>query len=142
MPVMSRDRRSKSKAAVPPKRVAPAPKPPEDDARTDPELPMPNRRRSTRLPVNEELLVIAADVVEWVSDVSHTGAFLSTRVLVPIGARIQMRFTLFTDELDPIEGEAEVVRHGTDERPGLGVRFLALTRYSRAALERLLGPQT
>ena len=77
------------------------------------------RRRGERVPVNREFLG-GADT--FVSDLSEHGVFVHTEQDVPIGTKVQLRFTLLLDDPVTVEAAGTVVRHQADP-PGLGVEF-------------------
>lgn len=101
----------------------------------------PVRRRDPRLVVNREFKSVEEFVAEYVSNISRSGAFIRTDDPLPVGTRVQLRFTLLADEIETIEGEGEVVRvvkSGGRAKAGMGVVFTSLTAYSKQLLERLM----
>lgn len=101
----------------------------------------PVRRRDPRLVVNREFKSVEEFVREYVSNLSRSGAFIRTDEPLPVGTRVQLKFTLLADEIETIEGEGEVVRvvkPGGRTRPGMGVVFTSLTAYSKQLIERLM----
>lgn len=101
----------------------------------------PVRRRDPRLVVNREFKSVEEFVAEYVSNISRSGAFIRTDDPLPIGTRVQLRFSLLLDEIETIEGEGEVVRvepaRGAS-KAGMGVVFTSLTSHSKKLLERLM----
>ncbi len=101
----------------------------------------PARRREPRVIVNREFRSVEEFISEYVSNVSRTGAFIRTDDPLPLGTRVQLRFTLLIDEIETIEGEGEVVRivPGTGKsKSGMGVVFTSLSGYSKQLLDRLM----
>ena len=58
---------------------------------------------------------------------------------LPVGTRVDLRFTVIMDDVETIEGVGEVVRVQKDP-PGMGVVFVELSQYSRHLLTKLLTP--
>lgn len=72
-----------------------------------------------------------------VSDLSETGCCVHTGEMLPIGALIDLRFTVFPDEPILFEGRGRVVRH-CDDPPGLGVEFVELDDSARDVVRKIL----
>jgi hypothetical protein len=85
----------------------------------------PRVPRAQRAPVNDEFAPVDAFINEWVSDVSVSGAFIRSRDPLPVGTRVNLRFSLIIDELHVVVGQGEVVRHSAEPR-GMAVQFRAL----------------
>lgn len=101
----------------------------------------PNRRREARVRVNREFESLEEFISEYVSDISRTGVFIRSDDPLPVGTKVDLRFTVILDEIEIIEGIGEVVRvvlPGGKEPPGMGVVFIELTSYSERLLARLL----
>jgi uncharacterized protein (TIGR02266 family) len=99
------------------------------------------RRREVRQSINREFGSVQDFIAEYVSNVSRSGAFIRSDDPLPIGTRVELRFTVIMDELETIEGIGEVVRvipPGGVEPPGMGVVFVELTDASRALIEKIL----
>ncbi|MBK8172427.1 MAG: PilZ domain-containing protein [Sandaracinaceae bacterium] len=101
------------------------------------------KRRNERLTINKEFESFDAFVHEYVTNISRTGVFVKSKQPLPIGTRVNLRFTVIMDDIETIEGVGEVVRVENDP-PGMGVVFTELTGYSEKLLEKLLvhKPQT
>jgi len=56
---------------------------------------------------------------------------------LPVGTKVNLRFTVILEDIEAIEGTGEVVRVEMDP-PGMGVIFRQLTHYSKQLIERLL----
>lgn len=94
-----------------------------------------------RRDVNREFASVEEFILEYVSNVSRTGVFIRTDDPLPIGTRVNLKFTVIMDDLETIEGQGEVVRvvkEGKDEPAGMGVVFTDLNSYSRKLIERLM----
>ncbi len=99
------------------------------------------QRRERRHVINREFASVEEFIVEYVSNISRSGAFIRSDEPLPVGTRVALRFTLLMDEIETIEGVGEVVRTvkpGAGQKPGMGVVFVQLTRHSKALIERLL----
>lgn len=95
------------------------------------------RRRAERVTINKEFESFDAFIDEYVTNISRTGAFIRSKQPLPIGTRVNLRFTVVLDDLETIEGQGEVVRV-QDDPPGMGVVFTSLTSYSAGLLEKML----
>lgn len=99
------------------------------------------KRDERRLPVNREFLSIEEFITEYVSDISRTGIFIRSDDPLPVGTKVDLRFTVIAGDFETIEGIGEVVRYippGGDAPAGMGVVFTELTDVSRALVDRLL----
>ena len=107
--------------------------PPSPDAR--------ERRAEARVVVNREFESIEEFISEYVSDISRSGAFIRSDDPLPVGTKVDLRFTVITGDFETIEGIGEVVRvvsPGGQDSPGMGVVFTELTRYSQKLVAQLL----
>lgn len=93
--------------------------------------------REKRIEINEEFASIEQFVSEYVTNISHSGAFIRARDPWPVGSLLQLRFTIVADDLEILEGEAKVIRVES-EPSGMGVEFVTLTDASRALIDELL----
>jgi hypothetical protein len=82
-----------------------------------------NRRRAERVPVNAAFSELGD--VTYVSDLSQSGVFVHTSDLLPVGAEIELRFTVVLDDPVVLLGRGRVVRHQAEPR-GMGIEFLQL----------------
>lgn len=76
-----------------------------------------------------------------VSDLSSTGVFVHTGDPLPIGAEIDLRFTVFPEPDEPVlfQAQGRVVRHAVDgEVTGMGVEFVELDDAARDVLRMIL----
>jgi PilZ domain-containing protein len=81
--------------------------------------------RAARVRINEEFAPVEAFINEYVSDVSSTGVFIKSKDPLPIGTRVNLKFSLILEELHVVEALGEVVRQS--QRPlGMGVAFRAV----------------
>jgi hypothetical protein len=97
----------------------------------------PNLRRDDRITINKEFESFDAFVHEYVTNISRTGAFVKSAAPLPVGAKVNLRFTVILDDVETIEGLGEVVRV-QDDPPGMGVVFVELSQYSQHLLAKLL----
>jgi hypothetical protein len=78
--------------------------------------------RAVRVQINEEFAQVEPFINEYVSDISTTGVFIRSKDPLPVGTRVNLKFSIILDELYVIEAAGEVVRHSL--RPfGMGVAF-------------------
>lgn len=92
--------------------------------------------RAMRVTVNREFDSVDQYINEYVANLSLTGAFIRSRDPLPIGTRVNLKFSVILDEIETIEGVGEVVRHST-RPPGMGVVFRRLSPASQALIERI-----
>ncbi len=93
--------------------------------------------RPKRVDVNVEFDSIEKFINEYVSNVSHSGAFIRTRDPWPVGTKLRLKFTVIAEDPEVLEGLGEVVR--VSERPrGMGVAFVELTEHSQKLIGKLL----
>jgi uncharacterized protein (TIGR02266 family) len=103
--------------------------------------PATERRATVRRLINREFGSVDEFIKEYVNNISRTGAFIRSDDPLPIGTKVQLKFTVIMDELETIEGIGEVVRvvpAGGRQPPGMGVVFTELNRFSAQLLERLM----
>ena len=96
-----------------------------------------DKRSGDRITINKEFESFDAFIHEYVTNISRTGAFVKSKQPLPIGTRVNLRFTVIMDDIETIEGVGEVVRIQKDP-PGMGVVFTELSQYSKHLLQRLL----
>lgn len=94
-------------------------------------------RKSDRVTINKEFESFDAFVHEYVTNLSKSGAFVKSKTPLPVGTRIDLKFTVIMDDVETIEGVGEVVRVQKDP-PGMGVVFVELSNYSKHLLGKLL----
>jgi uncharacterized protein (TIGR02266 family) len=100
----------------------------------------PPGRREQRVTINKEFESFDAFVAEYVTNISRSGVFVRTRKPLPIGTKVNLRFTVLMDDVETVEGVGAVVRVH-DDPPGMGVVFTELSSYSEGIIERLLTVQ-
>jgi uncharacterized protein (TIGR02266 family) len=99
--------------------------------------------RAERVRVNQEFASVDAHLSEYVTDVSRTGAFIRSKDPLPVGTRVNLKFTLLIDEIEIIEGVGEVVRVQKAQEPGgqgMAVLFRRLSEPSIKLLDRICLP--
>ena len=97
------------------------------------------RRISARKTINHEFATVDQFIDEYVINISRSGVFIRSDEPLPVGTRVNLRFTVIQDELETIEGLGEVVRtveRGKDK--GMGVVFVELSQVSKELIERIL----
>jgi hypothetical protein len=95
------------------------------------------RRVEERVTINQEFESFDAFVQEYVTNISRSGAFIKCKTPLPIGTKVNLRFTVIADDIETIECVGEVVRVQHDP-PGMGVAFASLTDPSTRFIESLL----
>jgi len=95
------------------------------------------QRDEERITINKEFESFDAFIHEYVTNISRSGAFVKSKQPLPVGTRVNLRFTVIMDDIETIEGVGEVVRV-QDDPPGMGVVFTELSQYSRHLIEKLL----
>ena len=96
-----------------------------------------NKRADQRVTINKEFESFDAFIQEYVTNISRTGVFIKSTTILPIGTRVNLRFTVIMDDIETIEGIGEVVRVESDP-PGMGVVFRELSAYSKGLIDKLL----
>jgi uncharacterized protein (TIGR02266 family) len=94
-------------------------------------------RRDDRLTINKEFESFDAFIHEYVTNISKTGVFIKSKSPLPVGTKVNLRFTLIMDDIETIEGTGEVVRVES-EPAGMGILFHELAEESRELIARLL----
>ncbi len=97
---------------------------------------MEKRRQNERVTINKEFESFDSFIQEYVTNISRSGVFIKSRQPLPVGTRVNLRFTVIMEDIETIEGTGEVVRVEIDP-PGMGVVFTSLTSYSKRVIERL-----
>lgn len=80
------------------------------------------RRRGERHAINPEFAALEPGSLTYVSNLSETGVFINSRVRLPVGSSVDLRFTVLLDEPIVIHGPGRVIHH-QDEPRGMGVTF-------------------
>jgi hypothetical protein len=96
-----------------------------------------DKRGDERVTINKEFESFDAFIQEYVTNISRTGVFIKSQQPLPIGTRVNLRFTVIMDDIETIEGVGEVVRVETSPA-GMGVVFRELSTYSKGLIEKLL----
>ena len=96
-----------------------------------------DQRTNVRVTINKEFESFDAFIQEYVTNISRSGVFVKSKQPLPVGTRVNLKFTVIMEDVETIEGVGEVVRVDTDPA-GMGVVFTELSAYSKNLLERLL----
>jgi hypothetical protein len=110
----------------------------DEDAKPEskpPSIPVEEKRRHGRVTINKEFDSFDAFIQEYVTNISRSGVFIRARQQLPIGTKVNLKFTVIMDDIETIEGTGEIVRVAEG---GMGVVFRELTGYSKNLLEHLL----
>ena len=94
-------------------------------------------RRDSRVTINKEFESFDAFIQEYVTNISRTGAFIKSKAPLPIGTKVNLRFTVIMDDMETVEGVGEVVRV-EENPPGMGVVFREISAYSKGIIDKLL----
>jgi uncharacterized protein (TIGR02266 family) len=97
-------------------------------------------RREERVTINKEFESYDAFINEYVTNISRTGVFVRSKTPLPVGTKVNLRFTVIMEDIETIEGLGEVVRVH-DDPPGMGVVFTELSTYSKGLIDKLLTNQ-
>ena len=97
-------------------------------------------RRDERVTINKEFESYDAFINEYVTNISRTGVFVRSKTPLPVGTKVNLRFTVIMDDIETVEGLGEVVRVD-DDPPGMGVVFTDLSTYSKGLIDKLLQSQ-
>src|SRR6202451_1075299 len=104
-----------------------------------------DKRTGERVTINKEFESFDAFIQEYVTNISRTGVFIKSQQPLPIGTRVNLRFTVIMDDIETIEGGGEVVRvekdvagSGSGGGGGMGVVFRELSTYSKDLIDKLL----
>ena len=95
------------------------------------------RRRDERVTINKEFESFDAFIHEYVTNISRSGVFIRSKQPLPVGTKVNLRFTVIMEDIETIEGQGRVVRVEADP-PGMGVVFTRLTTYSEELIQKLL----
>ena len=96
-----------------------------------------DKRLGERVTINKEFESFDAFIQEYVTNISRTGVFVKSKQPLPIGTKVNLKFTVIMDDIETIEGIGEVVRVH-DDPPGMGVVFTELSSYSKGLIDKLL----
>ncbi len=96
-----------------------------------------DRRRARRVPMSAGASELDPRTTTPVSEVSETGCYVHTSDRLPVGALIELRFTVFPDAPILFAGHGRVVRHG-DDPPGMGVEFVDLDDGAKDVVRKIL----
>ena len=96
-----------------------------------------DKRSHERVTINKEFESFDAFIHEYVTNISRSGVFVKSKQPLPVGTRVNLKFTVIMDDIETIEGVGKVVRV-QDDPPGMGVVFTRISHHSQRLLERLL----
>src|SRR5579883_1572765 len=96
-----------------------------------------DKRGGERVTINKEFESFDAFIQEYVTNISRTGVFIKSKTPLPVGTKVNLRFTVIMDDIETVEGVGEVVRVH-DDPPGMGVVFTELSAYSKGLIDKLL----
>ena len=65
-----------------------------------------DKRAGDRVTINKEFESFDAFIQEYVTNISRTGVFIKSQQPLPVGTRVNLRFTVIMDEIQTIEGLA------------------------------------
>ncbi len=93
--------------------------------------------RDERVVINHEFASVDQFITEYVTNISRSGVFIRSKDPLPVGTKVNLRFTVIMDDIETIEGVGEVVRVSHNPT-GMGVAFVELTSYSQKLVEKLM----
>ena len=93
--------------------------------------------RAARVRINEEFAPVEAFINEYVADLSSTGVFIKSKDPLPVGTRVNLKFSLILEELHVVEAAGEVVRQSTKPL-GMGVAFRTVGPDARKIIGRAI----
>jgi uncharacterized protein (TIGR02266 family) len=93
--------------------------------------------RDDRVTINHEFSSVDEFVAEYVTNISRSGVFIKTKQPLPIGTKVNLKFTVIMEELETITGIGEVTRVQQDP-PGMGVVFVELESHSQDLIAKLI----
>lgn len=97
------------------------------------------KRADERITINKEFESFDAFIQEYVTNISRTGVFIRAQNPLPVGTKVNLRFSVIMDDIEMIEGIGEVVRVEKDgANAGMGVVFRELSAYSKDLIDKLL----
>ena len=101
------------------------------------------RRRDTRVAINQDFATIDDFVAVYATNISVSGCFIRSKHPLPVGTRVNLKFTVIASDIDIIEGTGEVVRvvRNPAAEAGMGVRFMQLTPETKSRIEALVAAQ-
>ena len=94
--------------------------------------------RDDRVTINHEFSSVDEFIAEYVTNISRSGAFIKTKEPLPLGTKVNLKFTVLIDDLETIEGIGEVVRLQEEPELGMGVVFVELTSHSQDLIAKLI----
>ena len=94
-------------------------------------------RQEERVTINKEFESFDAFVSDYVSNISRTGVFVRSSNPLPVGTKVNLRFTVLMESIETVEGIGEVVRINEDP-PGMGLVCVELSNTSQRIIQRLL----
>ena len=96
-------------------------------------------RQHNRVDVNQEFAAIDDYIAEYVSNISQGGVFIRSKNPLPVGTRVELKFSVILDDVETVEGEGEVVRVDREgPEAGMGVAFTRLTASSKRLIDQIL----
>ena len=92
--------------------------------------------RADRVTTNQEFAAVEQHLSEYVTNLSRTGAFIRSKDPLPVGTRVNLKFSVLLEDIEVIEGVGEVVRVQKSPQ-GMGVIFRRLSESSIKLLDQL-----
>lgn len=110
------------------------------DEAVDVKMEKEEQREVPRIQVNREFSSIDSFLSEYVTNISEKGVFVRTSTPLPVGTKVNLRFSIILDEVEGLEGIGEVIRtvYEPPEAAGMGVVFTELTSFSEQVIRRML----
>jgi hypothetical protein len=70
-----------------------------------PEIPVerePEARREERVTINKEFESYDAFINEYVTNISRSGVFVRSKSPLPVGTKVNLRFTVIMDDIETV----------------------------------------
>lgn len=98
-----------------------------------------DQRQHLRAQINREFESIDEFIAEYVTNISEGGVFIRSKNPLPVGTKVNLKFSVILDDFETVEGEGEVVRvDNVQGHAGMGVAFTRLTAESKELIDRVL----
>ena len=97
------------------------------------------KRQHERADVNKDFESIDDFIAEYVTNISEGGVFIRSKTPLPVGTKVNLKFTVIVDDFETVEGEGEVVRVDmTPGNMGMGVAFTKIKEESLKLIEQVV----
>ena len=63
------------------------------------------RRVEERVTINQEFESFDAFIDEYVTNISRSGAFIKCKAPLPVGTKVNLKFTVIADDIESVSGD-------------------------------------